>query len=432
MRRAHFAFSALFAAVVLCSLAQAGTVLKVTPDHENGVYDPGQTVAWTVNVSADKKPLAGKIRYQVRLGGLDEIGKGEADLVEGKAIVTGTRGDPGALLMEVKFKGEGDAKETVSHGGAVFAPDKIAPSAPPPDDFDKFWADKIAALNAIPMNVQLTPVDIGSKDVEYFKITMDNINGTKIHGQIAKPAGKTENLPAMLQVQWAGVYKLERGWVVDQAKNGWLAMNIEAHDLPIDEKPEFYKAKSENELKDYPGIGNDDRESAYFLRMFLSCYRAVDYLTQRPEWNKKTVLVHGGSQGGYQAIVTAGMHPAVTAFAASVPAGCDHTGKQAKRAPGWPNWASRTWQKKDYNKMIETSRYFDAMNFAGKIKCPGIIGIGLIDLVCPPEGAFATCNKLQGAKKVVILPRSGHGADGDGQGAYHAVFGPFVNEHKAK
>jgi cephalosporin-C deacetylase len=92
--------------------------------------------------------------------------------------------------------------------------------------------------------------------------------------------------------------------------------------------------------------------------------RAVDFLTQRPDWDGKHLVVQGGSQGGYQAIVTAGIHPAVTAFAANVPAGCDHTGKQAGRLPGWPNWASRTWQKKDEQKMLETARYFDAMNFA--------------------------------------------------------------------
>jgi len=431
MRRFARPVYLVLAAMVLSSLAFAATTVDIKPERESGVYDPGQTVTGSIDVPADKKPASGKIPYIIRLGGLDEVGKGEVDIVDGKATVTGTRADPGTLLLQIKIK-PAEGKELVLHGGAIFAPDKIAPSAPPPDDFDKFWSDKVAALKAIPMNVQLTPVDIGVKGIEYFKVTFDNINGTKIYGQLAKPAGVETNLPALLQVQWAGVYKLERGWVVDQAKNGWLALNIEAHNLPIDESAEFYKEKAAKELNDYPGIGNDDREKAYFLPMFLSCYRAVDYLTERPEWNKKTVLVHGGSQGGYQTLVIAGLHPGVTAYAANVPAGCDHTGKQAKRAPGWPNWASRTWQKKDYAKMLETSRYFDAMNFAGRIKCPGIIGFGLIDTVCPAEGVAATINKIQGPKKVIIMPRSGHGGEGLPHGAYYAVFGSFLNEHKAK
>src|SRR5438105_5239652 len=153
----------------------------------------------------------------------------------------------------------------------------------------------LAVLETVTGNAKLTPVDDGDAKVEYFTITMDNIRGSKIQGQIARPAGK-KDLPALLQVQYAGVYPLSRDWVVNHARNGWLSMNILAHDLPIDEKPEFYKEKSEKELRDYPIQGSDDREKSYFLRMFLSCYRAVEYLTKREDWNKKALVVHGGSQ----------------------------------------------------------------------------------------------------------------------------------------
>jgi cephalosporin-C deacetylase-like acetyl esterase len=413
-----------FCAVV----STADPKMTVVPDQESGIYEPGKPATWTVQVQDGDKPAAGKISYVVRRGSAGEAAKGEAELKEGKAEVTGSRPDPGTLLLEVKYRAAGATKESTAFGGAAFAPDKIAASAPPPDDFDAFWKEKVAELGAVPMNVQLTPVDAGSAGIEYFKITMDNIRGSKIHGQIARPAGK-KDLPALLQVQWAGVYALDRNWVLGQAKNGWLSMNIIAHDLPIDEKPEFYKEKSENELRDYPIMGSDDREKSYFLKMFLSCYRAVEYLTQRDDWNKKALVVHGGSQGGYQAIVTAGFHPAVTAFAANVPAGCDHTGKQAGRAPGWPNWAARTMGGKDGAKTLSTSRYFDAMNFATKIKCPGLIGLGLVDPVCPPEGVLATVNQMKGPKKVIIMPRADHGGD---HKAYYAVYGGFLEEQKRK
>jgi cephalosporin-C deacetylase-like acetyl esterase len=415
------------ALLLLCfATGTAETTVQVSPDVESGIYEPGKPVSWTIEVKSGADPGKGKVSYVVRPGGAGESAKGEFDLQDGKAQVRATRETPGTLLLEVKHRPEGAEKDVLGRGGAAFAPDKVAPSAPVPDDFDAFWKEKIAELAAVPYDTVLTPVDVGNPAIEYFKITMNNIRGTKIHGQIAKPAGKTD-LPALLQVQWAGVYPLNKDWVVGQAKNGWLSMNIIAHDLPIDEAPEFYKAKSEKELNDYPGQGNDDREKSYFLRMFLSCYRAVEYLTQRPDWNKKALVVHGGSQGGYQSIVTAGMHPAVTAFAANVPAGCDHTGKQANRAPGWPNWASRTWQGKDAAKMLSTSRYFDAMNFATKIQCPGLIGLGLVDPVCPPEGVLAAINLMKGPKKVIIMPKADHGGD---HKAYYAVFGGFLEEQK--
>ena len=131
-------------------------------------------------------------------------------------------------------------------------------------------------------------------------------------------------------------------------------------------------------------------------------------------------------------IVTAGMHPAVTAFAANVPAGCDHTGKRVKRAPGWPGWTGREWMKRDPAKLEETGRYFDAMNFARKVKVPALVGIGLVDTVCPAEGVFATVNQFQGPKKLIIMPQSGHGGEGPGHKAYYAVYGAFLDEHKKK
>jgi len=411
--------------LALASVAtSADPVIVVAPDVESGLYEPGKEATWTVQIKNGAEPAAGKFSWVVRPGGTGEQAKGEAELVDGKAKVSASRANPGTLLLEVRYKAAGATKDTIGYGGAAYAPEKITPSAPPPDDFDKFWKEKIAELAAVPMNVTLTPVDVGDANIEYFKITMDNIRGSKIQGQIAKPKGKTE-LPAMLQVQWAGVYPLHRDWVVGRARGGWLSLNILAHDLPIDETPAFYEQKNAKELAGYPQIGSEDREKSYFLRMFLGCYRAVDYLTQRPDWNKKALLVHGGSQGGYQAIVTAGMHPAVTAMAASVPAGCDHTGKKVGRAPGWPGFANRSG--KDLDQRVETGRYFDAMNFAPKFKGPAIIGIGLIDTTCPPEGIYATVNQLPGPKKIALAPQSGHGGS---HKAYDALFNPFLEEQK--
>ncbi|WP_425616660.1 acetylxylan esterase [Anatilimnocola sp. NA78] len=422
----------LRAVVALCAIslplaAMAETKLHITTDKPAAVYEAGEEVVWKVAAKDGDAIVPGKFSYIVKRGGLKEIASGEFSGMD-NTVRHQDKGDatkaPGVVILEVKFKPEGEGKELKGLGAAVFAPDKIKASSPPPADFDDFWKAKIAELDAVPMNVQVEKVDIGDPKIEYYKVTMDNIRGRKIYGQLAKPVGG-EKLPALLQVQWAGVYPLNRDWVVGPAKQGRLAFNIIAHDLPIDQDAKFYQDKAAKELNDYPGQGNDDRETSYFLPMFLSCRRAVDYLTQRPDWDHKHLVVQGGSQGGYQAIVTAGIHPAVTAFAANVPAGCDHTGKQAGRSPGWPNWASRVWQKKDEQKMLEASRYFDAMNFATRTKAPGLIGLGLVDPVCPAEGVLATCNQLQGPKEVIIMPLADHGGD---HKAYYARFGAFLDK----
>ena len=58
--------------------------------------------------------------------------------------------------------------------------------------------------------------------------------------------------------------------------------------------------------------------------------------------------------------------------------------------------------------MLETLRYFDAVNFAPRIKCPMVVGIGLEDEVCPPETSYAAYRLLGGEKEVWLFPNSGH------------------------
>ena len=114
------------------------------------------------------------------------------------------------MLCEVSWRAEG--KDRRALGGAVASPEKIALSAQRPADFDAFWKDKLKELAAVPPNPELLSAPSGKAVVAYWKITMDNIRGTHIRGQLARPE-KGEKLPALLIVQWAGVYPLQKNWV---------------------------------------------------------------------------------------------------------------------------------------------------------------------------------------------------------------------------
>ena len=275
-----------------------------------------------------------------------------------------------------------------------------------PADFDAFWAAKIEELQSVPINPAIEPADSDNAAVEYYKVRLDNIRGTHVYGQLAKPK-REGKFPAMLIVPWAGIYSLPKSNVVGRAEAGWLALNIMSHDLPFDQPQEFYAKVAATTLRDYPFIGNDDREKNYFLRMYLGCYRAADYLAQRPDWDGRTLVVTGTSQGGLQSIVTAAIYPKITALMADVPAGCDLTGLRAGRAPGWP-YSGRTLKNPLDEKTIDACRYFDVANFASRVKCPALVATGLIDVTCPPAGVLAACNQLRGPKEVLLMIDAGH------------------------
>ena len=396
---------ALWVITALCALAPATAQrFDVHPDRSSGVYAAGDTVHWTVTWQGDEIPPPA--RYVVKLGGIKVTEEGELAFADGTARLVSRIDEPNALLLEVSWEGEEQTQRELA--GILASPQQIQPAAGVPDDFDAFWAAKIAELAAVPMNTRLESGEAGQDGVDYWKIWMDNIRGTQIQGQLARPAGATENLPALLIVQWAGVYPLQKPWAVDRAAEGWLTLNILAHDLPIDEPMEFYQEQRRGALSDYAGIGADDREESYFLRMYLSCYRAVEYLKTRPEWNGETLVVMGTSQGGQQTLVTAGLHPEdLTAALALVPAGADMLAPEADHAPAFPRWYTKT-AGRDAAAVHQTSRYFDAANFATRIKVPVLVGVGLEDVTCPPATIFAATNQIATHTEVVVLPISGH------------------------
>jgi cephalosporin-C deacetylase len=405
--------------------------ISIAANRTNGVYEVGDTVQWRVEWQGGTN--APKAQYKLKEGGLTEIGRGELNFSNNVATLQTRFEKPGTLLVRIDAKSD-SGKDLKAAGGAVAAPNRISLSAQRPADFEAFWSAKLAELETIPPNPKLEKIEIGHTNITYWKITMDNIRGSHIQGQLSRPI-EEKKYPALLIVQWAGVYALESNWVTDRSKEGWLVLNIEAHDLPIDQPRSFYKEQSDGPLKNYWAIGNEDRDKSYFLRMYLSCYRAAEYLTQRPDWNGKTLVVMGGSQGGQQALMTAGFHPKITAALASVPAGCDMLGPVAGRSPGWPQWYFKTDPGKDPEKVRETSRYYDVANFTPRIKCPVLIGVGLIDEVCPPAGIFAAANQIESPKEVIILPAGAHHDERDSHGAYNRqcynIWLPALREGKS-
>ncbi len=140
--------------------------------------------------------------------------------------------------------------------------------------------------------------------------------------------------------------------------------------------------------------------------MYLRLVRAIDVLTAQPEWDGRTVVVYGSSQGGAQAIAAAGLDARVTYFVAGVPAGCDHTGGLVGRIAGWPKFIATGEQASP--EIVAAVRYFDGVNFAALAKAPGFFTVGFIDTTCPPTSVYAAFNALRAEKGMFNDIPSGH------------------------
>src|SRR6185312_13945418 len=278
--------------------------------------------------------------------------------------------------------------------GAAVAPLKIGLATPRPADFDSFWDGKLAEQAKIPINPVLTSATTDTPGVELSTYVLDAL-GSHAQGYIAKPA-REGKFPALLLLQYAGVYALNAKGVAARAAEGWLVMDEDSHDkLPSEPRGSI--------PTNYAQVGNTSRETSYFLNMYLRDSRALDYLMSRPDWDGKTLVLMGTSMGGQQSIALAGLRPEkITAVLVCVPAGADSNGNLHGRKAGYPNWPSNNPE------VMEASRYFDTINFASRIKAPVLAAMGFIDTTSPPAGVWTELNQIPVPKEPLPMMESEH------------------------
>lgn len=392
-------FPALFLLLAICVHAQTLT-LKVTTDRPDAIYKAGETATFAIEASAPAE-----VTCIFSRDGIAPQAAKKVAINAGKLALTGKLDEPGFLQLRVT------SGKTTALASAAYEPLQIKPSMPIPDDFDAFWAAQKAALAQVPLKSTLTPITTAVKGVEAFDLKVECAGGKPVSGYFGRPQGaKPKSLPAVLLVHGAGVRSSNPGsvtWALNEG--GMLSLDINAHGIPNGKPKEFYDALTAGELKDYSKSGSKDRETIYFRNMFLRLIRAIDFLTAQPEWDGKTLIVYGSSQGGFQALAAAGLDARVTFICAGVPAGCDHTGSQANRVNGWPKIVPNGPDGKPDAAALQASRYFDCVNFATRAKCKGAaVTIGFIDTTCPPTSVYAAYNALAVPKKIHIDTLAGH------------------------
>ncbi|MFA6288960.1 MAG: acetylxylan esterase [Opitutaceae bacterium] len=387
-------------------------ILTAGADRPDGVYKQGETVTFKIDLQFQKKPAGSQqIEWLLSKDGGPLLQKGTAILKEGCATVTGSLNEPGFLQCKFTFK---DGKEIYSTlAGAAIDPFAIKPSMPCPDDFDEFWAAQKKRLAAVPINPRLTPVPAPADrpGIEVFDLQADCI-GAPVSGYYSRPLKTTpKGHPARLYVDGAGVRSGDLLASARWAGRGVISLSINAHGIPNGQPGTFYADLANGALKNYRVDGRESRDTYYFLGMYLRVLRALDFLASQPEWDGRTLIIEGGSQGGAQSIAGAALDHRVTFITAMNAAMCDHTGMVANRIAGWPKVVPVKDGIPD-PAVLQAMRYFDSVNFASRVKAQVYMWEGFIDFTCPPTGVYAAYNQMTSPKEMIPAPDSTHSLDG--------------------
>ncbi len=418
--------------------ALAGTPKVIfTPWHADGIYRLGAEAGWTVTVPPGTPDPRGRFIYTIKRNDLDVLETGSFSLATGEARFGTTLDTPAMLYVVVTYRSTpaaiprkhlatvdrevktllikadpslravfarhphdqplaprfASALRRVTTLGAAVAPTLLRPSLPPPSNFRAFWTTKLAALARVPMQAKLTPLPTAQAGVKLFRVRLKSLD-CDVRGYLSLP-DRPGKFPALIIYQYAGVYPLKSAWATDRAAEGWLAFDVDAHDIP----PSSGKGVPQN----YQTLGDRSPNTSYFLDMYLRDTRALQYIRRSPYWNGKTLVLTGMSMGGQQSLATAGLNPGKeTAVIVDEPSGADMNGLAHGRRPGYPFFTTRS------PAVLRTAEYFDTVNFAPYITAPTLIAMGFIDPIAPPAGIWTELNEIPAPKEAVPLIDSSH------------------------
>ena len=406
MKTRFFLLILLIAGMCFQSIAQPARQLVqviVTPDNADWTYEKGDRAEFQISVLQNNVPLEGiEVNYRINPEKMEDWEEGTVTLKKGVASVKAKRfRDAGFLRCHVSV--EVDGKNYSSYATAGFSPNEIEPTTTLPPDFELFWKEAKAALAKMPIKPVLTLMPERCTDkVDVYHVSIDNIKG-KIYGILCKPKAEGK-YPAILHVPGAGIRPYYGD--VGNAEKGIVTFQIGIHGIPVNLDLGVYDDLRAGALDGYWRANLDDKDNFYYKRVYLGCVRAVDFIETLDCFNGKNIAVTGGSQGGALSIITAGLDDRIDYLAAFYPALSDLTGYLHNRAGGWPHMFRDGFTNKP--EKVETSKYYDVVNFARFVKAPGWYSWGYNDNVCPPTSMHAAYNVINAQKELHLFQETQH------------------------
>jgi len=409
----RYALLLAFLVFSLFSQDRIGTLhLQVSTDRSDWLYKPGQPVRFHITAIQDGHPVQGlKVSYQIGPEMMTpRVDQTVALPEKGLTVDGGTLNEAGFLRCVAKVEYNGKVYRAVST--AAFNPESIQPTQKNPADFDAFWNAGKAELAKLPIDAKLTLLpEYGNAEANCYHLNLQNVGvgstPSRFYGILCEPK-KPGKYPALLSVPGAGV-RPYRG-LADMAARGIITLQVGIHGIPVTLDQEVYDSLRFGALANYNAFGLDSRDRYYYWRVYLGCVRSNDFLVNHPMWDGSNLVVTGGSQGGALSIITAGLDPRVKGLAAYYPALADVTGYLHNRAGGWPHMFRATEGPAAHRSQdkIETSAYYDVVNFARRVKVPGFYTWGFNDETCPPTSMYAAYNVVPGKKDLMLALETGH------------------------
>ena len=285
---------------------------------------------------------------------------------------------------------------------------------PRPGDFDVFWDKSLKELDGTKPNVEMIPVDVlGNTNAELFDLYFTGVGGARIYAKYLRPKGAKKPGPAVLQFHGYSASSGDWSDKLNYVNEGFAVAALDCRGqggLSEDNSQVTGNTREGHLIRGLDG----PPEKLLFRQIFLDTAQLARIVMSQPEVDPARVGSMGGSQGGALAIVCAALEPRVSRMTSAFPFLSDY---------------QRVWEmdlaKDAYNDLKQYFRkfdplheraeaiftklgYIDIQHLAQRIRADVLMGITLMDNICPPSTQFATYNKITSRKEAMIFRDFGH------------------------
>lgn len=285
---------------------------------------------------------------------------------------------------------------------------------PKPADFDMFWEDALAALDAVSLSYQLEAVDLGLRQAEAYYLSFTGVGGAKIYAKWVKPLKETATGQAV--VMFHG-YSVDSGDWIDKLAYAAEGIHVFALDCRGQGgRSEDLTATTGPTLRGHiiRGLHEEDPHKLYYRSVFLDAVQLIRIIGQMEGIDEQQIGTYGQSQGGALALAAAALVPEINQTFCVYPFLSDY-----QRA--WEMDVSNSayeeiaYYFRNFDPMHKREReiftrlgYIDLQHLAPRIKAEVIMLTGMRDVICPPSTQYAVYNKLTTRKTHHLYHEYGH------------------------
>lgn len=284
---------------------------------------------------------------------------------------------------------------------------------PRPADFSAYWQRALEEMRTTDPQLELVKSDFIVPFADCFDLYFTGVRGARIHAKYVRPRNCPAPHPAVIQFHG---YSGSAGDWGDKLNYAALGFSVVAMDCRgqggTSEDTGGVKGTTQN---GHIIRGLDDNPDNLLIRhIFLDTAQLASIVMNLPEVDGNRVGAIGGSQGGGLTLACASLEPRIRRLAPVFPFLSDYrrvwemdlaSGAYSELKTFFRNHDPQHLREND---IFTALGYIDIQHLADRIQGEVLMGVGLMDQICPPSTQFAAYNKIKSQKQLEIYPDFGH------------------------